>query len=280
MALYPHGYQRTNLGASLAAAAFTPGSGPSDASRSFLVDRRMDKVYEFTAVSGDNELVIDFGSAVSLGAIALLNSNVVDAPGGEPTVTVEAADNSGISVNAVLAKDETLLNITLPYHRDHVLQFPAVSRRFWRITWFWSGSFQLTLGEIFFAAGVTSLPRRSTYGSGDALRVLDVSVEMQYGDSRVTLLGGPQRVKRLRFADLSATDAQALRTMWLTMGGRALPFLWVEQVQAATQGAPAAEQECVFGRLQAPDFAEPQEDFGVYQTAELEVRSMGRQVGL
>ena len=278
-----YAYATTNLLTGLAAASFTPTGGPSDATRAYLNDGRMDKTYNFSATASTVKLVIDLGSATDAKCLALLNSNIYQAV--NPTILIEAADDAAITVNVVTPKAATTpgAGTGSPAQKDVVLQFVGGgvnSKRYWRITWAWSGTFTLTLGELFMALITTQLARGSAYGSGESEQYFDVSNEMMYGDTRAYLLGGPVRSKMLKFSDFSAADKLEHRIMWTATKNRTGTLLWIESYEATSTAAAIAQQECIFGRIWQPNpWTWTQDDFGVYTPSELEIRSLGREVG-
>lgn len=274
-----HAYAVTNVLSGLAAAAFTPGTGASDATRSYLNDVRMDRQYTFGAATS-NRLDIDLGSSKALVAIALLNSNL-GSLSGTPAVTITATDNSDYTTAATTAKQSSPLTKVAPNAKDHLLQFPSVTKRYWRLQFAWDGSSQtLKIGDVFAAAALTSLPRAAVYGgSGDIEDILTVQSSMIYGETRAAFYGGPVREFRRRFADQSASDLAALRLMWGATLGPVTPVLWAETVGSVQTEASAAEEVCVYGRLSVPSFDSQQDDYGIHQPGEFSIRSLGREVG-
>lgn len=277
-------YAVTNALTGLAAASFTPGSGPSDATRAYLNDGRMDRQYTFTAAASSNTLVIDMGSATTLRGIAVLNHNLVDSVAPR-AITVEAADNSAITVNPVTAKLASTVtddsSDTNPVNKDTVLQFAAVTKRYWRLTFAWdSGTFALKVGEIFAYASSTQLTRGQVDGSGETERIIAPTVEMQNGETRSAFIAGPVRTKHLRsHSTLSTSERKELLTLWRLLRGPVTPFLWIESYEATSASALLPEQDCIFGRLMLPDFAWTWTDYNLSQPPEFVLQSLGREVG-
>jgi hypothetical protein len=277
-------YATTNALSSRVAGDFTPGSGPSDATRAYLNDGRMDRQYVFTAAASSNTLVIDMGSATTLRGIAILNHNLVDSVAPR-YITVEAADDDAITVNPVTAKGSTTVTDdstdTNPVNKDTVLQFAAVTKRYWRLTFAWdSGSFALKIGELFAYAASTQLSRGQVDGSGETERIIAPTVEMQNGETRSAFIAGPVRIKHLRSdSTFSTSERKELLTLWRLVRGPVTPFLWIESYEATATSALLPEQDCIFGRLMLPDFAWTWSDYNLSQPPEFVLQSLGREVG-
>ena len=276
-------YAVTNALSGLAAAAFTPGSGPSDATRAYLNDGRMDRQYEFTGGVASNTLVFDMGSATALKGIAILNHNLAsaDAP---RYISIQAADDAAITVNAVTVKSNSEVTDgntdTNPANKDTVLQFATVTKRYWRINFDWDNTFQLKVGEIFAYAAVTQLTRGMVDGSGETERIVAPTVEMQNGETRSAFIAGPVRTKHLRSdSSFSTTERKALLTLWRATRGPVTPFLWIESYEATAVAAALTEQDCIFGRLILPEFAWTWTDYNLSQPPEFVLQSLGREVG-
>jgi len=271
-----YAYATTNLLAGLAAASFTPTGGPSDATRSYLNDSRMDKRYAFNATASTVTMAFDLGSAQTVAGVAVLNSNIASAVAG--LFVLQGATDAAFTAGLTTAYSRGSVNVVAPRNKDHVIQIVAVSKRYWRVVFQWTGTFTLSVGEFFLYGAPTVLTRGSVYGSGESEEYFDVANEMMYGDSRAYLLGGPRRSKHLRFSDFSATDKAEHRALWGATRGRVTPLLWIEKYDAFTDSSDEA-QECIFGRLWNPSWQWTQDDYGVYQPSELEIRSLGREVG-
>lgn len=276
-----YAYAVNNILTGLAATAFTPGAGPSDATRARFNDGQMGSQYLFTSASGSNTLVIDLGSARNLQGFAVLNSNLHSAVA--PTLKVEGADDAAITVNPVTAKAQTTLTQTRPKHRDHVLQFAAVSRRYWRLTWTWTGSFALKVGEVFaygpYLAEPVQLTRIANDGSSESEEYFQGVTESDTGEVRAAVLGGPVRTKQLLFSDFNAAEETGLRTMFYATVGQAQPLLWIDSYEATATAAATAEQECLYGFARWREFRWSWVDHLLKQVPTLELRSMGREVG-
>jgi hypothetical protein len=270
-------YAVTNAFTALADTAFTWST--ADAThRDYLHDGRMDKLMTLTSSIGGVTLVIDLGSASPLVGIAVLNSNIATA-GGTPTLRVRAADDAGITVNVVTPKVASTLNTSAPKHKDHVLQFSSVSKRYWELTWTWTGAFQLKVGEVFAFASSTQLSRTGIYGSGEGEFFRVAQNDMQSGEPRAVFIAGPVRRLALKWKDHSSTERDQLRTLWRTTKGPVTPFLYMPSYEAVSTAAAAAEQEVIYGRLGLTDFDFTQSDFNIYDMPDMVVTSLGREVG-
>jgi hypothetical protein len=270
-----HAYAVTNSAGSLGASAFV-WSNAAATNRTYLNDGRMDQRFSVGSVATTVNVVIDFGAAVSLTAIALLNSNIASATA--PTIAIAAATDSGITTSVVNPKSATTPNTTAPQHKDHVLQFTAVSKRYWRITWAWTGSFTVQLGEIF-ACTTVPLTRYTTFGHGERQEIIRTQFDGSLGESRGHFLGGPYRKKTLPFADLSATERTELLTMHSACYGGASPMLWCHLYETGSTAAPAAYQDCIFGRLEDAETGWDESDFQRYEPDSFAIRSLAREFG-
>lgn len=271
-----HGYAITNALAGLAASAFTWSSGYAT-DRDRLNDGLQDELAASGAAAGASpqRLVIDMGSATSLSAFALLGHNLAT---GGCSVTVEAADLLDWITGYVVAKSPSAVPTSAPNDRDLVLQFPAVSRRYWRISFYFTGTKLVTLGELLAFASVTSLTRSRIYGHGETERYITNRNESPTGSVRATLLSGPVRTKRFSFKDLQGTSQRnELMSMWRATRGGVLPLLWIDTVDSTADGASEAAQECLWGRLsESHGWAEP--DFLLFDVDGFELQGQAREV--
>lgn len=274
-----YAWTTTNALAGLSASAFTWASGPSDDTRLYMRDGRMGKQFVCLTANGGNTLYIDLGSATSLKGLALLNHNLASF-GGTVSAQVQGADNSGFTVNVVTAKALTTLDFTKPHDKDFVLQFAAVSRRYWRIILTWTGDKVLKVGEVFAYASVTTLTRKDIYGSsGEAREVRVASTESDAMEQRNYLLAGPRRRKTMVFQDLTASERQELEALWDATRGPVTPVLWVLEKNEVSTAASADEQDVIYGRLELTDFAYGFSDYSRYSVPSLILVSLGREVG-
>lgn len=270
-----HAYLFTNRAAGLAATAFTWSNGAT-ANRSYLNDGRMDQQMAVGSVASGVNVIIDLGGAYSITAVAILNSNIGNAA--SPTLKVEHDDDGVWGAGTVEAKAASSLNVTAPSHKDHVLQFASVAKRYWRLTWTWSGSFNMSIGELYLGAS-TSLARIKVYGHGESEEYRTTRLVTSTGETRGHFLAGPIRVKRLPFSDLTLAQRDELLAMFRNTKGGANPVLWIESAESVATAAAAAQQECVWGRLAEDEFSWTESDFGLYSPNELVLRSLGRELG-
>lgn len=282
-----HAYVTTNALAGLTASAYTWSNSYAGSDRALLNDGRLDKRVVVGSPSSSISVVIDLGSAQTLGGFALLNHNLVTSGVGIVTCRIRGADNGAISSNVVVAKTYSTLasylsaNARDPRNKDHVFAFTPVQRRYWQIELAWTGTISdLAFGEIFAWTGSpTSLARRSVYGSAEQNELLVTSQRTLSGDTRSSFLAGPVRAKRLSWADFNATELDELRLAAYRAGGPVTPMLWVESLQADALAAASADQECLLARLELGGFDFSQPDFNLYTPPEFLLRSLGREVG-
>lgn len=277
-----HGYVVTNALASLAAPAFT-WSGGATPDRDKLNDGRMDARYPAGTLGTGENVVIDMGTATSLIGFAVLNHSLVPQVASHtPQILIEAADNSGMSTNKVTPKALTnLYTSTTPRNKDHVLQFPAVSKRFWRLTWSWGGGGNagIFVGEILAYSAINLLSRRSVYGSGEQQDWVIQQLQMQYGSKRSQFLGGPMRSLSFNWEDLTSAQRDELQGMWANTNGGAKPLLWVMSYESQSGAAADSEQECIYGRLTRPSFGWKEGDIQLFTPDSLLLQSEGREAG-
>lgn len=280
-----YAYAYTNRCTGLAASAFTWSAGMlNDATRARLNDNRMDSRYVAGNPATSVSVVIDLGSALAVDGWAVLNSNA--AVQKTCTLTIEAADDAAITVNAVTAKSATTLNVTAPRNKDHVLQFGVVTKRYWRLTWATTGSWtNFAIGELFayyttLSVGTTRLSRKRIYGGGEREQIITSALDFGNGNTRSYFVAGPVRSKRLPFSDLTEAEREELMQMWRRVKAGATPMLWIESYEAVSAAAANAEQEVVYGRCMLPDFAWSEPDFNLFTPdSEIIITSLGREVG-
>lgn len=275
-----HAYSTTNALSGLTATAFT-WSNAATANRSYLNDGRIDRrmVVGSSVASGIN-VVVDLGTATSLKGFAVLNSNAA-VQKTDATLRVRGADDSGITSNVVTAKAaSTLYSTTSPRNKDHVLQFAAVSKRYWELTWTWTGNVtNFAIGELWAFTASTQLSRRTIYGSGEGRKVYSGIEHFQTGEQRGVKLGGPQRVLDLRWSDLSASERDELFALWTAADGNVSPILWIDSYETVATAAATDEQNCVFGRLENDELMFENPDFGRHNMSGFTIRSAGREAG-
>lgn len=268
-----HAYALVNAASGLAVAAF--GGDATGAQRSRLNDGHMDRLFSAGALASNCTITIDFGTATSLVGIALLNNNLATATA--PTVTIQGDSLSDFST-AVTAKAASTPATTKPRHKDHAFIFPAVSKRYWRVQLAWTGTFTFTLGELFCITTLNALSRRSVYGSGESEEYRNSENTSETGERRSRFLAGPIRSKRLDFVDNDETARDELMALWRDSYGGASSLLWVDDVNQVQTAAAAADQQCLFGKVQ-PSWGWSQTDYGLFTLTGLELRSQGRELG-
>ncbi len=276
-------YAITNLLTGLAASAFTNSTGNNDSTRARLNDGRMDKRYVVnSSVASGSTIVIDFGTAVAATGFALLNTNCA-VQKSDAAVRVRGADGftaGTINTNIVTAKAATTLNSTAPKNKDHVLQFPIVTKRYWELTFTWTGSVaNFAIGELWAFQGQTQISRKSIYGGGEKEEMKTASIEFDGGNTKAYFKGGPIRGKRLPFQDLTGAQLAELQVMWRAAKAEANPFLWIESYESSAAAAAVAEQEVIYGRCRLAEFEWSETDYLLYQPPEVVIRSLGREVG-
>jgi len=273
-----YAYAIANKLAGLSASAFTWATGPSDATRLYLNDGSMEAQMVCGSRASNNSVVIDLGSAMSIAGVAILNSNIAEAS--VPTMLIEAADNSAITTNAVTPKSGTTLNLSAPNQKEHVLQFSAVSKRYWRITWGWGGSFNLKVGEIFLYAAPTVFTRTAVYGGlSEEEEIITADSQGQNGAHRAAFIAGPIREKRFAFADWTESEKNELFTFWRATRGPVTPALFIQSYETGSAAAAVAQQECLFGKFEKARLKWNLTDFTIYGTDEMVLRSLSREVG-
>lgn len=285
-----HAYATTNLLSGLAAAAYTWSNGYAGSDRALVNDGRMDKRVVIGSPALPFNVVIDLGSAQSVAGVAILNHNLKTVGLVDVNVTITGADNAAMTVNPVTAKASSEFasylstNSREPTNKDHVFQFAAVSKRYWRLA-FAEGGGPTTItnaafGEFFFYAASTALTRKGIYGSGDGVKLYTSELQFDNGESRGVFFGGPVRRKVLRWQDYSTTERDELRKLFYATTGNANRLLFIDSRETSAAAAAAAEQDCIYGRLEGlDDMPFPEMDFSRYQLPDLQVRSLGREVG-
>lgn len=249
--------------------------------KSYLLDSKLNQRTSGTPGTTFN-IDFDFGSAFALVGFAILNHNFNS--GGASTVTVTAADDAAFSVNVVTAKAASTLyaglGLTDPRGKDHVLRFPSVSKRYWRLACAFAASTTPIVGELFplTAASTNLLSRVTVYGAGETERFLEAGMVLDSGDDRRRFIAGPIRSLRLPWVDLTSAQRDQLLSMWRAARGGSTPVLWIaNDVQSATAAA-AAEQDCLYGIL-GQELGWTQPDYLLFDVAAMSMTCLGREVG-
>lgn len=272
-----HGYAITNLLTGLAASAFTWSSGYTT-SRDKLNDGLQDELAagSSSAQASGQTLTVDLGSAQAVAVIALLNHNLAS---GACAVAVTYADDAGFTTGTGTAKAASTITTAAPNEKDTVLQFPAVTKRYWRLTFTHSGTKTITLGELLVIGSVTTLSRMRIWGHGESERFILNHVETSTGSTRSTFLAGPIRTKRLPFKDLQGTSQRdELMGMWRASKGGCFKVLWIDTVESTATAATAAGMECLWGKLQ-DSLGWTEGDFNLYDVDALELVGASREAG-
>jgi hypothetical protein len=274
-----HAYSTANLLTGLAASSFTLGTAVTT-NRAYLNDGKMYKQFAAGAASSGTTLIIDLGSSQAFNVAAILNSNIAEATA--PTLKVERADDLAFTSNVATLKSATTLNTTEPRHKDHVLQFTSVTKRYVKFTWTWTGSFNLRFGEVWIGAS-TALSRFSILGAnaGDEEKIIGSRTEFATGELGGHFVAGPIRIKRIPLADLSESEKNEVMTMWRAARGHVRPVLWCHQYETGSTAADNDHQECVLGKIEQDGISWNEFDYGRYniEPGSLVIRSLAREIG-
>ena len=167
----------------------------------------------------------------------------------------------------------------MPYQKDTVLQFPAVSKRYWRLTFTHTGSFVIRIGEVLAISAFTALSRQTVYGSGDTEKYIQTRSETQTGIVRATYFAGPIRMKQLQFRDLKGVSQRdELINLWRATFGGVKLLLYVDFLESTTTAATALAQQLIWGRLQT-NLSWTEDDYQVFNVDSLALVAQGREVG-
>ena len=269
-----HGYATVNALSGFAAGSFTWSSAYA-IGRDRLNDGKMSvqAASGSTTQASGQTLSIDFGSATALVGIALLNHNLAS---GACSVAVTAGTD-GITYGTT-AKAASVIVTTAPNQKDTVLQFPSASFRYWRLTFTHSGAKTAMIGELLALTTITTLSRTTIYGAGETERYVLNQNASATGTVHSTFLAGPLRSKTLPFKDLSTSDRDELLTMFRATKGGNANLLWIETVLSTALAAAAAEQECIWGKIE-PSFTWSQDDFRLFTPSGMTLTGLGREVG-
>lgn len=271
------GYAITNLLTGLSATAFTWSSGYTT-DRTLLNDGYQDQVAagSSSAQASGQTLTINLGSAQAVVGFALLNHNLSS---GACTVAVTYADDSGFTTGTGTAKSASTINTSAPYDKDTILQFPSVTKQYWRLTFAHSGTKTLRIGELLAFGSITTLSRQSIYGVGEEERYPQNRVTSDTGWSRATVLAGAIRSKSLEFRDLRATtERDEVMTMWRSTLGGARNLLYIDTIESTATAASAAAMQCLWGKLE-PTMGWTEDDFSLFTTTGLRLVGLGREAG-
>lgn len=275
----PYGFipATRNRAEGLAASQFTSSSGPADATRSRLNDRRIDRQFAFTSATSGVTLRVDLITAQAVDTAAVINHNLLTIGSGTRSIEVRGADDAAFTVGVVGPFTSTLVG-TGPRAKDTCAAFASATKRYWRFTFVWGGggSGVLRIGEVVLGTA-TTLARGELDGSGEDERIRAPMVELANGGTRGIYLAGPVLVRSLVFSDFSETENGILRTLWRDCRGPAIPLLWCDDWRQGTFGE--AQQRCLYGHLEMPTYSWRWSDFSLVKPPDFVIRSQGREVG-
>ncbi len=270
------GYAITNALTGLAATAFTWSSGYTT-DRAKLNDGLQDEVAagSSSAQASGQTLKVDLGAATALVGVAILNHNLAS---GSCTVQIDASSDD-FAADTTAVKAATTINTSAPYDKDTVLQFPSVTKRYWRFTFVHTGTKTVRLGELLFFASITTLTRQSVYGAGEEERFPQNRVASDTGHVRATVLAGAIRSKSLDFRDLRlTTERDEVMAMWRATQGGAKTLLFIDLIESQATAASSAGQQCLWGKLE-PVQGWTEDDYQVFTTTALRLTGLGREAG-
>ena len=272
-----HAYSITNRLSGLAAAAFTWSNGAST-NRTHVNDGAMDLQFSVGSIATGVNVVIDLGSALAVDCVAVLNSNIGGAS--SPTLEVRASTDN-FAANNQLAKAASALRLNSTGRtwegKDHLLAFPSITARYWKLTWAWNGSYTQLIGELWLGV-LTNLSRATIYGNGESAPFQTSRQRGDAGNLRGHFISGQRRRKRLPFKDLSDSQLEELQAMHAQAYG-IRPFLFVNDRNSTTSATTGDYQDCIFGRFDSDDLSWEEPDFGLYDPDALVIESLRREVG-
>lgn len=209
-------------------------------------DGRLDA--RFWVQAGQFYFTADLGSAKAFDVVALLNHSL-GALGVAVTALVEAADNADFSSGLVTCKSATTLTAgTGPAHKDTVLTFPSVTKRYVRLSLSFSGPQRPEFGELL-VGKATVLSRRLVEESEEKETIRTTSFFSDAGDETRWLESGPERSLSLVLDMLSSSELDELSAMFEAGLGGETPLLFCERYNATTAAATDDEQRCLYGQL-------------------------------
>lgn len=179
-------------------------------------------------VSTGGHIEIDFGAAVSVGAVGLVGHNLTSGA----TITLKGGASANPSTLTV--------SVTWRQYDTWAAVSPAASYRYWRLTVAESNTAVSEIGELVLGA-LTALPRAHSYGYKHAVNrgMVDHTTELGVTYSA-------RRWKRMAFSlewrNATASQEAALRAMDAAADGSRIPFLWIPDTLS---------QECYYVRKQA-----------------------------
>lgn len=266
---------------SLAASAFIVSSGPSDATRSRLNDKRMDRPYSCSSATSPITITVDLGASQVPNTAAVLNHNLAFIGAGPRALTVSAADDAAFTIGVVSCATAAL-DASTSRPKDTCLSWAPVAKRYWRFGFSWTGggAALLKVGELFLGVA-TVLTRGELDGSGETERDAAPIVQLANGGTAAIYLAGPVLERSLLFADFTEAQNATLRQLWRDCRGPVIPLLWCEDfVTPATPAFPtAAQQKCVYGHLQMQEYEWTWAEWQNIKPPGFVIRSQGRETG-
>jgi hypothetical protein len=199
-------------------ATISSGTADSTYGLAKLYDGKAGVPFRWTVTTG-GYVEVDFGAAVSVGAVALINHNL--------TAGASVTLKGGASANP------STVNVSLTW-REHDLWAavtPAASYRYWRLTVSETNTANSEIGELVLGA-LTQLTSGYTYGFQTSVNRGMASHEtelgVRYAAKRWERLGWSYQwrgISTAQLAELQALDA--------AVDGSRLPFVWVPESSAA-----------------------------------------------
>lgn len=270
------GYAVGNLLAGVGVTFNWTGGASSGVAR--LHDQRVDhrgKLEVGVAIGGEfaGELVMDLGTPLSAGVLALANHNL---PASSRVWVSTSPDNSAWTQRKASTS-------TAEGERETALCFPAVSARYWRLTVFCPVAHELLLGELVLAP-VIELWRSVVLGAPEVERLVASTFTATTGDTLAWFRHSREECE-LDFADLrvqvglgDGREVDQVRDMWNATQGGALPLLWLPRLVASADAATAPERCCLYGSL-LESMTYRLTDFDHAETDGLILSSLPREVG-
>lgn len=178
-----------------------------------------------SASTADNQqLAIDFGAAVSIGALAIANHNFTSITS-DGSISLQGADDSGFTTN-VTTPTSSLKSASDPY----VFTFTAVSRRYWRI--FFASTIGVTpaprLGSFFLSAGLI-FPTTYEFGGRRGAPRFQTSFSRNLdGSKRGAQAFGGSKVFEIQFRFFNDTVRSSYINFLGTVRGELRPFYFAD----------------------------------------------------
>ena len=233
-----------------------------------LQDSRRDVVAVVAATTSPLQLNLDLGSAKTIKGIALLNLYATQSL----SVEIFSATLSNYS-DAVSRFASTALPSTWPDSENIYIRPTQVSAQYWRVTLSWSGSAAVSLGELVATSVETTLTR--LYGLGNMEDTATPATEFTARGGVLVreAIGGPRRIKRFTFADLSRAQQNEIQKMWFAGACGTRPILFVDKIGTAGDTAQLTDVDeqtsrCTAGLLE-PATGWTEVDFRLFDKPQL-----------